>query len=139
MNLSQNFSTHSCDGSDGSDDLDDFDALDEIDFYSQFQDLDVDLYVDVECQTQLKTITAEEYKTLMNLIPKVEKLKCAVERMEKAIKTKNAQLKELRDEEKKWKKLNNLSTVSILWHTLLIIIRTVENICLNFYITFFSF
>lgn len=67
-----------------------------------------------ELRTQWKTISLEEYKKLVQLIPKMEKYRNAAEQKEKTIKLKDSQLKELhRSLKHNWINVSNLSAVSV--------------------------
>lgn len=84
---------------------------------------------DEEPESQMTTINTEQYKYLMQLIPKVEKLKDVIKQMEKKIKTKDSKLKELQriHETGQWVDLSKLSNVSIFYQIkFLILILSVE-------------
>lgn len=102
------------------------------------QNYDVNTLNDIDDGTQFKTITVEEYKKLMDLIPKVEKFKFIVQRMEKDIETKNAELQNLRSEKKKWKNLEHLSTVSIIYNESLLM-SDLERLVINSFWVLYDF
>lgn len=70
-----------------------------------------------ESEPQAKTLSIQEYKELMQLIPQVEKLKNTVKRMESVIKSKDSKLKTLQSIHKDGKcvDLSKLSNVSIFY------------------------
>lgn len=71
-------------------------------------------YEDLEMEPQWKTISMEEYKRLVQLIPDVEKYRNSAEQKEKIIKSKDSQLKELqRSLKRNWINVSHLSDVSI--------------------------
>lgn len=73
-----------------------------------------DNYEDRELESQWKTISMEEYKRLVQLIPEVAKYRNSSEQKEKIIKSKDSQLKVLqRSLERNWINISNLSDVSI--------------------------
>lgn len=63
-----------------------------------------------EPETQNKTISMQEYKNLLELIPKIQKLEKTVEKMSNVIKSKDLSLKIQRQSQIN---VSNLSTVSI--------------------------
>lgn len=68
---------------------------------------------------QMKTITLEQYKVLMQLIPKVRKYEDDIRRLDNLIESKDAQMEELRNcyqRGKKWIDISQLTTVNML-HT----------------------
>lgn len=84
---------------------------------SHFNDLNLVLLEDQEevaSEPQLKTITIEEYKKLMELMLKVNKYEETIKKMEDKIKLKDVQIKTLRDtlETKQCIRVGHLSDVS---------------------------
>lgn len=71
-----------------------------------------------QIQNELKTIPLQEYKDLVQLIPKLEKLKCVNKKLESVIKSKDMKLQELMKahviDRKKYMNISHLSIVSIL-------------------------
>lgn len=69
-----------------------------------------------EFETEWKTISLQEYKILMNLIPKVQKLQNTINEMAEKIKSRDSQLEILRQahrkEQNKCINVSNLSNVS---------------------------
>lgn len=73
---------------------------------------------DEEDDMQMKTISLQEYKTLMNLIPQVQKLENSIRKMSSVIQSKDSQLKNQREvqqmEQANYINVSNLSAVSTL-------------------------
>lgn len=74
-------------------------------------------YEDNEKELDLKTISLEEYKMLMNLIPEVEKLRNSIKKITTVIQLKDQQLKKQRQayqtEQTKSLNVSHLSSVSL--------------------------
>lgn len=72
---------------------------------------------DDEPESQMTTISTEQYIHLMQLIPQVEKLKDTINQMALKIKSKDSKLKELQRiyKDGKWVNLSKLSNVSIFY------------------------
>lgn len=86
-----------------------------IDFTDgEFIEFFSDEYEEDQLESEWKTISLEEYKKLVDLIPKVEKYRNDAEKKEKIIKLKDSQLKELqRSLKQNWINVSHLSAVSV--------------------------
>lgn len=81
---------------------------------NEFLGLFPDNREDDELESQWKTMSFEEYKKLIKLIPEVEKYRNSAEKKEKIIKSKDSQLKELQKHLKRnWINISHLSAVNI--------------------------
>lgn len=87
-----------------------------MDFFQNF-DLLYDLDDHAEAESQLLSITKEQYENLIQLVPEVERLKKIIDKMSHIIKSKDSKLKEqqkiLERDEKMNMNLSKLSTVNI--------------------------
>lgn len=83
----------------------------------EYQFLDNAVDHEEELEFQMRTISPERYKMLMNLIPEVEKLRHAIKNLTTEIELKDLQIKELRElhqmEQAKCINVSHLSAVSI--------------------------
>lgn len=97
--------------------IDKSDASDDDDEPTQVNDLTLLLLEDqdnIAAESQMKTITLKEYTDIVQLIPQMIKCKDTIKRMEKIIKSKDAQLKQLKSTLDQGKCINvsHLSSVS---------------------------
>lgn len=69
---------------------------------------------ETEREPKWKTITLEEYKKVLQLIPEIEKYKKIVQKLEKQLQSKDSQLKELQESfQCDSINVSNLSAVSV--------------------------
>lgn len=73
----------------------------------------------IDNEVDTKTISMQEYEDLVQLIPKFERLKCTIRMMEDDIKSKRAEIEELREfskrEQKRENSYSHLTAVSIFY------------------------
>lgn len=86
-----------------------------------FSTILLDDFDEDESEIQMKTVSLEEYKRLVQLIPDVEKYRNAAQKKDEIIKLKDAQLKEIQKSlQLNWINVSHLTTVSVLVFLLLL-------------------